>query len=305
MNKILLCITLTLIINAATSVSALFASSDNVSASAKLDTNRITIGDQINYTVTLAEPPDYKLAAPAKPAQIGQWDVKDLKISQEKKDKLFSYINYTLTTFTTGQVTIPELTFQLADNNNSQFNVTIQSVTVTVDSVLGLAKGTPGLRDIKPPLYLTIPVGIYLFWLLIIAAVLTGAWLWYQNYRKRFPQLPAGPIVPPVPPFQAAKEELEKLRNSNLIKEGMIKEFYITLTDIIRKYLGAVYSIDTMDKTTAEIYQQLRASEQDKKSLVLIRDFFDECDFVKFAKYRPEEKIIWEDFEKAEKIVGI
>jgi hypothetical protein len=303
MNKLLLYITLTLIINATTNVPVLFASTDNVSASAKLDTNRITIGDQVNYTVTLANPPDYTLSAPAKPAQIGQWDVKDLKVSQENKDKLYSYINYTLTTFTTGQVIIPEMTFQLTDNNNSQFNVAIQSVTVTVDSVLGLVKGTPGLRDIKPPLYLVIPLGVYLFWLLIAAVALTGAWLWYQNYRKRLPQLPAGPIVPPVPPFQAAKEELEKLRNSNLIKEGMIKEFYIALTDIIRKYLGAVYSIDTMDKTTAEIYQQLRAQEQDKKALILIRDFFEECDFVKFAKYRPEEKIIWDDFEKAEQII--
>jgi hypothetical protein len=283
----------------------LFAAGDNISASAKIDKSHITIGDPVNYTVVLVSPLDYKLTAPAKTPQIGRWDLKDLKISQEIKDKLYSNLNYTLTAFTTGEIVVPELTFQFTDANNAQFSITTQSAAVTVDSVLGLAKGTPGLRDIKPPLYLNIPISVYLFWLLIVTAVLTGAWLWYQNYRKRLPQLPAGPVIPQVPPFQTAKEELEKLKNSNLIKDGMVKEFYIALTDIIRKYLGAVYSIDTMDKTTTEIYQQLRSQEQDKKALFLIRDFFDECDFVKFAKYRPEEKIIREDFEKAEKIVGI
>lgn len=304
MNKILL-VTILFFISAFANALNLFAADENVSASAKLDKNHITIGDQVNYTVTLASPLDYKLAAPEKKAQLGLWDVKDLKVFQEKKDKLYTYLNYTLAAFTTGEVTIPELTFQFTDNKNEQAGVTISSMPVTVESVLGLVKGAPALRDIKPPLYLKIPVGVYLLWIIIAAVILTGAWLWYQNYRKRLPQLPMGPVEPPVPPFQAAKEELEKLKNSNLVKEGMIKEFYIALTDIIRRYLGAVYSIDTLDKTTAEIYQLLRAGEQDKKALVLIRDFFEECDFVKFAKYRPEEKIIRQDFEKAEKIVGI
>jgi len=305
MNRKLLSLTISAFICMAACALNLFAADDNISGGAKIDKNRVTIGDPVSYSVTLASPLDYKLTPPEKTPQIGQWDVKDLKIFQEKKDKLYSYLNYTLAAYTTGEVTVPGLTFQFTDSKNEQFGVTIQSATITVESVLGLVKGAPALRDIKPPLYLKVPLGLYLFWLIIAAAILTGAWLWYQKYRKSLPQLPMGPVEPPVPPFQVAKEELAKLKSSSLVKEGMIKEFYIALTDIMRKYLGAVYSIDTMDKTTAEIYQQLRAQEQDKKALVAIRDFFEECDFVKFAKYRPEEKVIWEDFEKAEKIVGI
>ena len=109
--------------------------------------------------------------------------------------------------------------------------------------------------------------------------------------------------MPSVPPYQTALEELAKLKNSGLLDEGKIKEFYITLTEIIRKYLGAVYSIDTLDKTTGEIYQELRQAVADKKALVFIKDFFEACDLVKFAKYRPEPKEAWEDFEKAKKII--
>lgn len=299
MRKILLTLTIPLLFNAA----AAFASQENISASVKLDKNRITIGDPVNYTVTLQSPLDLKLTVPDRPSQLGLWEVKDFKVFQDKKDRLSSILNYTLVTFTTGTVTIPDIDYQFVDVKNSQFAVKIPSATVTVESVLGLAKGPAALRDIKPPLSLKIPVGIYLFWFIIIAAILLGAWLWYQRYRKSLPQLPQGPVEPAVPPYQTAKEELEKLKNSELLKEGRIKEFYIALSDIIRKFLGAVYSIDTLDKTTSEIYQELRAHEQDKKTLVFIKEFFEECDFVKFAKFRPDEKTTREDFEKALKIV--
>jgi len=280
-----------------------FAAQENLSAGVKADKPRITIGDALNYTVTLGCPPDYRLLPPEKPAEIGLWEVKDLKIAQEKKDKLYSYLNYTLTTFTTGEVTIPEMEFQFIDVNGSTATVKTLSSAITVESVLGLVKGPAGIRDIKPPLSLKIPAGIYIFWFLVVAALCLGAWFWYQNYRKGLPQLPQGPVEPAVPPYQTAMEELEKLKNSGLVEEVKMKEFYIALSEIIRKYLAAVYSIDTMDKTTGEIYQELRKHEQDKKALINIREFFEECDLVKFAKFKPDAKTAWEDFERAEKTI--
>ena len=103
--------------------------------------------------------------------------------------------------------------------------------------------------------------------------------------------------------MQAAITALETLKKSGLAEEGKMKEFYIALSDIIRTYLGAVYSVDTLDKTTGEIYRELRAEVADKKALVFIKEFFEDCDLVKFAKYRPEPKTAWADFERAERIV--
>ena len=282
---------------------SVFSVDQNITASAKADKTQITIGDPLNLTVTLACPTGYKPAIPEKQEEIGPWEVKDIKISQETKDRLITNLSYTLAVFTTGQIPVPEMTFSFYDAANSTVTATTQTIPITVESVLGLVKGAPALRDIKPPLSLRIPAGVYLIIFIIIAGIATGAWFWYQNYRKTLPQLPAGPVVPAIPPYQAAMDELEKLKNSSLVSEGKIKEFYIALTDIIRKYLGAVYSIDTLDKTTGEIYQLLRAAEPDKKALVFIKDFFQVCDLVKFAKYMPEEKAAWEGFAKAERII--
>ncbi len=301
MRKIFLTLTIPLLLGAA----ALYADDANVSAAAKADKAQITIGDPLALTVTLTCPAGYKPAIPEKQEEIGPWEVRDVKVSQETKGNLVTKLNYTLAVFTTGQIPVPEITFNFFDAANSTFTATTQAIPITIESVMGLVKGPPALRDIKPPLSLRIPAGVYLLIIIIIAGIGFGAWYWYQKYRKSLPQLPAGPVIPAVPPYEIAMEELEKLKNSGLVKEERKKEFYIALTDIIRKYLGAVYSIDTLDKTTGEIYQLLRAAEPDKKALVFIKEFFEECDLVKFAKYKPDEKTVWEDFDKAKQIVEI
>ncbi len=61
--------------------------------------------------------------------------------------------------------------------------------------------------------------------------------------------------------------------------------------------------IDTRDKTTGEIFHELKKKERDKKKLNYIREFLEEGDFVKFAKYRPDEKVCWQDFNTAINIV--
>lgn len=275
----------------------------SITASAKADKARITIGDRVNYLVTLASPRDFKFSEPQKQERLGPWDIKGLKTYQEEKDALNTYLNYTLTTYTTGQVLIPEILFRFSAPDNSELTVKTSSLTITVESVLGLVKGEAGLRDLKPPLALKIPLAAILFWLAIITATLYGAWLWYQNYRKKLhPELFA-PQVPVVPPLETATLELERLKNSGLLKEGRVKEFYIALSDIIRKYLGAIYSFEAMDKTTAEIYQSLKHKIANKKALIAVKEFFEECDLVKFAKYRPDEKTAWQDFNKADTIV--
>ena len=303
MRKILLSLSVSFLFAAAALAAGAPAAGETVTGGAKVDRDRTTVGDPVNYTVTIVSPLDYRLVLPEKQAEIGPWEVKDFRVYQEKKDKLYNYLNYTLAAFTTGQVTIPAMTFELVDVKGSTVTATTGSAAITVESVMGLVKGPAGLRDIKPPLSLNIPAGVYLFWLIVLAAAGFGAWYWYGQYRKRLPALPAGPVEPPVPPMQAAITALETLKKSGLAEEGKMKEFYIALSDIIRTYLGAVYSVDTLDKTTGEIYRELRAEVADKKALVFIKEFFEDCDLVKFAKYRPEPKTAWADFERAERIV--
>lgn len=255
----------------------------------------------MTYTVSFTPAEGEKLVIPQKTESIGTWEVKNLAVSDpEGPAKLV----YTLTTFTTGLVEIPE-TFFFYQKGAERKQLKTSKIPITVESVLAKLGTSADIRDIKPPMKVPVPASEYALWLLILAAIAAGAYAWYAHYRKRLEKnLPAAAETP-VPPYQKALQELDKLRDSGLIREGRIKEFYISLYDIIRDYIAAVYSIETRDRTTSEIIADLRPKETDRKLVSEIKDFFDDCDLVKFAKYRPDETACSDDWERAKKLVEL
>jgi hypothetical protein len=284
-------------------IAATASAAEPTAVRGSMDRQHITIGDRLTYDIALPLPAGATLGEPARPAELGLWAVKDMKTVADKKDPATRHLQYTLTTFTTGEVTIPELSLFYTDSGNNRQELKVSSASVTVDSVLAKAGMAAGIRDIKLPLALPVPLSVYLAWLAALAAIGAGVFFWYRAYRKRhaaaFPEV----AVPAVPADQLALQELEKLKNAGLVQEGRIKEYYIALSEIIRTYIAAVYAMTTLDRTTAEIYQELRQKEPDKRRLSRLKDFFDECDLVKFAKYRPDEPLCLQDWDTARKIV--
>lgn len=268
------------------------------------DKNQITIGDRVALTLSLVAPGSCRLTEPEKITALGPWIVKDVRTERCRAPGGESpCIVYTLTTFTTGQVTIPSVEVRYDDDSNTQNSIQSEPVAITVASVLDRTGTESDIRDIKPPLSLPVPLAVYLAWLGALAAAAAGFWYWYRRYQQRQAVIFPAAAVPSVPPYQAAMEALETLKRSGLVAEGRINEFYIALSEIIRDYLAAIYAVETRDKTSAELYTELKGRETDRKALGFIKDFFEECDFVKFAKYRPDETICWQDWEMARSIV--
>jgi hypothetical protein len=90
-------------------------------------------------------------------------------------------------------------------------------------------------------------------------------------------------------PLDLAEADLRDLLGRGLLEKGLVKQFYVSLSDIIKKILEAGYSVQTYEKTTSEIMASLRngsraaaASEIERIESLLIN-----CDLVKFAKYIP------------------
>lgn len=277
--------------------------SADVSVRAGVDKNRVTIGDPVVLNVSVTLPETYRLAAPQKPAELGPWTVKDVRAAKDEKDRFLTHIIYTLAAFTTGQTPVPPVTLTYTDDKNKTYTLHSDTVPVTVESVMARAGDANDIRDIKPPLGVREPLWKYLLWAGIILAAAIIGYILYRGYRKKHVP-PAAPAQPLIPPYDLAMTRLEELRTSGMIAEGKIKEYYITLSDIVRDYLGAVYAIETRESTTAEIYARLRGKESDMKRLQSIRDLFDECDLVKFAKYRPDEQACAASWEAAKNIVN-
>ena len=135
---------------------------------------------------------------------------------------------------------------------------------------------------------------------LLLASAIAGFF-----YFKKKRHVKEKPIEPPRPPEETAFEELRSLIEARLVEKGMIKEYYIRISDIIRKYIERKYNVLALDKTTWELYRELRAKNFNRAHADMIRDFLEDCDLVKFAKYAPAQKEIEEIYARAKEIVAV
>ncbi|MDO8603194.1 MAG: hypothetical protein Q7O04_05050 [Candidatus Omnitrophota bacterium] len=141
-----------------------------------------------------------------------------------------------------------------------------------------------------------IPAVIFILILLAIAA--------FIHFRKKRGTV-AKPVAPPRPAEEIAIEALKALVEMRLIEKGLIKEYYIRLSDIMRAYIESRYEIFALDRTTRELFQEMRSKRTERLHADKINSLLEDCDMVKFAKYVPDQKEIERIHKKAEEIVNI
>lgn len=134
-------------------------------------------------------------------------------------------------------------------------------------------------------------------WLLLIVAIAAAVYFG-RKYRKtgKFITLPEKPQPKP---WTVALERLESLKAKNLWENGMEKEYFTQLTDILRDYLQARFGINAMEMTSRQIMQTLADQEDVREKRGYVRKILDVADFVKFAKVRPLPADNVEAFENA------
>ena len=95
------------------------------------------------------------------------------------------------------------------------------------------------------------------------------------------------PKKKPVPPYEMAMQQLNKLKEEKLCERGQEKEYYTRLTEILRVYLDKRFGINAMEMTSTQILNSLRHRDDTKPTTQLMKQILEMADFVKFAKVRP------------------
>lgn len=126
---------------------------------------------------------------------------------------------------------------------------------------------------------------LWWMWLLLIAAIAAAVYFG-RKYRKtgKFITLPDKPQPKP---WTVALERLDALKAKNLWENGMEKEYFTQLTDILRDYLADRFGINAMEMTSRQIMQTLADQADVREKRGYVRKILDVADFVKFAKVRP------------------
>lgn len=248
------------------------------------DTTSFAIGNQINALLTVKAPRDSVVEWQVVADTIGKLEV----VWKSKIDTLLSNNynvftqNYKLTSFDSGSYMLKPLRFKIGEEvyytQPKMLNVTTVKVDTTKQKMYG----------IKGNIY----VG-YTFWeilpyILIALAVVVFIYMIYYFWRNQKPKKKKI-YVPKIPPYDVAMKNLKELDKTELLKEGNIKEYYGRLTNILRKYIEDDHNVSAMEFTTDEIMDSIEGVDVLKDSKSRIKELLSQSDFVKFAKFKPEE----------------
>jgi hypothetical protein len=293
-----------------------------LSVAADANVRSIAVGDTFRLNVRAEWTEGTEVKSVAVPDKIGNFVVKDIGEGPVQSSGGVSTRNTSLllTSFETGQQTIPPISVAYVRPDGSGGNAQTPPVQIEVASVL--PKGAADIRDIKRPI--TVPKrwkDILLSYALVIGLALAAGLSVLVSLKRReeidafFGRLwrrVSGPVrrlvlwlmallglrrrglefdiqvdEPGLPPGAAALKELDRIAVLALIDRNLVKEHYTLVSETLRRYLERQSGVLAMESPTALTLRALRALDLPLEAYAAIEEVLGECDLVKFAKHTP------------------
>ncbi len=290
------------------SVNQLMATDGKISLEAKVDKNKITIGDLIQYSIVVTRDENVDVEMPDLGANLGAFEIRDYNDPDPEKrnGEIVQRREYSISTYDIGDYEIPPVTVRYSVGEDSVWKeLTTENIKITVESMKPSEAGD--IRDIKPPLEIERDLmRIMRFVAAGVIIVLIGILVFiYIKRRREGKSFIPYRDKPKRPPHEIALEELEQLLGGQLLEKGEIKPFYIRISEIIRRYIEGRFFIIAIEMTTTQLINNMNEAEIEKEDVQLVEDFLMQCDLVKFAKYIPtseeHQKVIDQAFEVVNK----
>jgi LPXTG-motif cell wall-anchored protein len=180
--------------------------------------------------------------------------------------------------------------------------VETEPLEVNVTSELG--SEAPSLAKLQPMLPpQAVPQTTALGWMAAAGVVLALAVLGFVLLRRRRRR----PVEPRrQTPEEIAHAALARLLAEDLPARGLVKEFYLRLTGIVRQYVEDTTGIRAPEQTTEEFLRDIRARAvfpPDRS--VRLADFLESADLVKYAGQMPEPGQIDQAIARAQEFVNL
>lgn len=242
----------------------------------KIDTDTILIGDQIKLSIECNSVEGELF--PNFSDSIGPLEIltKSNVDSITSDSGLILRQNYTITAWDSGNYYIPSTKY----GNEVKDSILIYVNTIKLSQ-------NDELKDIKAPIHTPISFEeaspyILAFIILLIVIFLIRYWLKNRTKKEIIPLIKEEII----PPHEIALNKLEILNAQKLWQNGKVKEYYTTISEVIRTYIEEGIGTPAMEIPTKEIIDQLHQQriETNKLEELLMRS-----DLAKFAKSQPLE----------------
>lgn len=265
------------------------------------DTNIVEFGYPVNIHLTVKANGQKVVFTQFKNGDI----TPNISIAKEqtdtvKKSPLTVQKTYSIVFFDDSVQTLPPMTVLVGKDTFMTAPLTFMVTSPKIDSTdlakIDTTEIIPGI-DVKEPL--TVKFTFREFWLrfgrwivlafLILAVIAVIVWL-IIRYKNNKPVK----ILerPKEPPYVIALRRLDELKEKKLYQQGLIKEYYSELTDILRTYIEQRFRIAALEQTSTEIINSFKIAKViDDKQLELLQNLLRTADFAKFAKFKPTNDV--------------
>lgn len=268
---------------------ALPAMAGNTTISAKLDSTHVLMGKTIGLHISVVQDREVNglmlnLVADTLNAKVEIADKGKADTTALDNNRLQINRDITLQAFDPGTYQLPAILYVVGrDTLRSK-----ETLTLTVDSIKVDPQGK--IKDFKPvaeaPFKLLdwVPDFISDYWWAWLAGLLLlafGIYAYFKWYKKGIN--PLKPVKKRLPPYEEAMQALSNLKSRNLWQNGQEKEYYTTLTDILRVYIDRRFGINAVEMTSTQIMDKIRQNEDAHIAKEQLNNVLEIADFVKFA----------------------
>lgn len=273
--------------------------------SLRVDRDEITIAGTIHLVLEARVDEGYAIEMPKfgdKLEQFGIVDFRDPPQTLDGENRVVVSRMYTLEPFLSGEYIVPPMTvsFWKKDDAENRHQIETEEIAITVNSLLPEDHAELQIKEIAPPVGLPKESKAWLYGVcVLVVAAVAGivVFLWWRRKRGEG-------LAETIPPHELAFSALEAVLAENLIEKGQYKQFYIKVSDVLRRFIENRFFLHAPERTTEEFLAELRASDVLATAhKALLRDFLEHCDLVKFAEHHPANDDIQQTFDTCKQFI--
>ena len=204
----------------------------------------------------------------------------------EKDGRLKIDYQIPVQSFDSGFYNLPEIAFAVGRDTVKSESLHLKVVPVLVDAETPIDDYANVSDPENSSMFDSVPDWMIDYWwilliLLLAIAAFVYAWIKYKKDGSLLPKKPQPT------PYEIAISSLEYLKGQKLWENGMEKEYYTDLIDILRIYMLGRFGINAMEMTSRQILGAMKNNKELRDKRDYIRQILNMADFVKFAKVRP------------------
>lgn len=266
------------------------------------------LSDLVEMEVTVESQPDVEIKPPAFGQAVGDFLIRDY--SERPRDAGAGNVRrfrYQLEPAHAGMHLIRSVSIEFVDHHpNSEGRgepTLIETDPLEVNVTSELGDEAPSLANLEPMLPpQPVPGTSATGWLFTVAGAgvlaIIAVLMWRRRKRR---------VVAPrrLTPEEIAHAALEALLKEDLPARGLIKEFYLRLTGIVRQYIEDTVGIRAPEQTTEEFLRDMRSRAVfGPERSVRLAEFLEAADMVKYAGQQPQSGQIDEAILRAREFVA-